>query len=114
MSYTIPNHRTGDTWKGIKNITIFRMGSALNLLSAVARMQVRHQTDAPHLLEFSSENGTILFLDAENGILNIPPVLVDIPVGNYLWDLEITLASGEVKTFISGDWNIISDITKKS
>jgi hypothetical protein len=112
MSYTIPKHRTGDTWKGIKNITIFRMGSALNLLSAVAKMQVRHQTDAPHLLEFTSENGTILFNDAENGVLSIPQVLVDIPVGNYLWDLQITLSSGEVKTFISGDWTIIPDITK--
>jgi hypothetical protein len=112
MSYTIPKHRTGDTWKGIKNITIFRMGSALNLLSAVAKMQVRNQTDAPHLIEFSSKNGTIVFTDAENGVLMIPEVLVDIPVGNYLWDLQITLSSGEVKTFIGGNWNIIPDITK--
>jgi len=112
MSYTIPNHRTGDTWKGIKNITIFRRGSALDLTDAVARMQVRHQTDSPHLIEFSSQNGTIIFTDAENGVLQIPQVLVDIPVGNYLWDLQITLSSGEVKTFIGGEWNIIPDITK--
>jgi hypothetical protein len=112
MSYTIPKHRTGDTWKGIKNITIFRMGSSLNLLSAVARMQVRHQTDAPHLIEFTSENGTITFPDPQNGVLSIPKVLVDIPAGKYLWDLQITLSSGEVKTFIGGDWTIIPDITK--
>jgi len=113
MSYIISDHRAGDTWRGINRIVIYRNGSPLDLNDASAKMQVRVQHDSPPLVEFNSINNTILFtLPLSSGEFSIPPQLVDIPAGNYRWDLELTLSSGEIKTFAAGTWRIISDITQ--
>lgn len=112
MTYTIPNHKKGDTWIGIETITINRNGQPLDLTNAKAIMQVRFQPDSPIAVEFSSDNNTILFTAPTSGILQIPSQIVDIPAGKYLWDLQIILSTGEVKTFLEGDWTILNEITR--
>lgn len=112
MIYNIPAHKAGDTWKGIAGITIFRDGSALDLTGATAKMQVRFQIDSPTVVEFSSQNNTITFIAPTSGILSIPPQIIDVPPATYLYDLEITLASGEVKTWLEGKWPINSHVTR--
>lgn len=112
MIYDIPAYKAGDTWKGIAGITITRNGSAIDLTGAVAKMQVKYQIDAPVVAEFSSIDNTILFVAPTSGILDIPSQIVDVPPATYIYDLKITLATGEVKTWLEGKWPITSHITK--
>jgi len=112
MIYNIPAHKSGDTWKGISGITIYRNGSALNLTDAKVEMQVRFQIDAPAVLEFSTDNDTIQVFAPISGIIVIPEQVVDVPPAKYQYDLKVTLPSGEVKTFLEGKWEITSHITK--
>jgi len=108
QTYNLSEYTAGDTWKGIPSITITRDGSALNLTNAHAEIHVKFQIDAPTVKLFSTSDNTILILDPpENGVIQIPPQIVNVPPSNYIWSLKVTLESGEVDTFISGHWNVI-------
>jgi hypothetical protein len=107
MTYTIPQYIAGDTWNGIPSITIHRNGIPLDLTDAYVEFKVKYQIDAPTVFSINSDDGSIIFLDSTNGILQISPQIVDVPPANYIWSLKITLASGEVDTFVSGTWNVI-------
>jgi hypothetical protein len=110
--YDIPAHKAGDTWKGIAGITISRNGSAIDLTNATAKMQVRFQIDSPVVLEFSSDDDTIMFVNPTSGILDIPAQIVDVPPATYVYDLKLTLSTGEVKTWLEGKWPITSHVTQ--
>ena len=108
MTYNLPQHTAGDTWCGISGITIVRNGLPLDLTDAKAKINVKFQIDSPLILEFDTENGSMIILSPPtSGIIQVPPQIVDIPPANYIWSLKITLASGEVDTFVSGQWNIV-------
>jgi hypothetical protein len=111
-TYVIPKHRRGDTWNGINSIVITSDGSPVNLTGASIKMELREDIDAPVALTLSTEDGTIVINDPLQGTLTIPPILIDIPFGNYLYDLQITFANGVVKTYLLGTWEIVADITK--
>jgi hypothetical protein len=107
-TFDLSQHTAGDTWNGIPSITITRNGSALNLTGAKAEIYVRFQIDAPTVAYFTTENNSILILNpTTNGVLQVPPQIVDVPPANYIWSLKITLASGEVDTFVTGKWPIV-------
>jgi hypothetical protein len=107
-SYSVPQHIAGDTWKGISDITITRNGSAIDLTGAYAEFNVKYQIDAPTVVQFNTTNGTMMLVQpASSGQLIIPPQIVDVPPGNYIISLRVTLSSGEVDTFLTGNWPIV-------
>jgi hypothetical protein len=110
MIYNIPSHRRGDTWGGINSITFTVNGSALPLTGAAVKMEFREDIDAPPILTLSTETSSIVIGQAP-GVLQIPPKLINIPFGKYQYDLQITFANGVVKTYMSGTWEIVPDIT---
>lgn len=111
MTYDLTEYITGDTWKGIPNITIMRDGIPLDLTDAYIEFQVKFQIDAPTVFKITSDDGSIIILDpAIEGNIQIPPQIVNIPPANYIWSLKITLETGEVDTFVSGHWNIIKTV----
>jgi len=112
MSYAIPDQRTKETWKGIPSLTIYRNASSLDLTNAYIEMQVRTQYDAPAVITFSSTNGGIIISNPTQGFFYFPPQVINAPIGNYVWDLKVTLQTGEIKTFWSGTWKINPTITK--
>jgi hypothetical protein len=112
MLISIPAHKTGDTWGGIPNINFVRKGIPLNLTGASIKMQVRLSNDSPTVLELSNSNGGIIITNPLNGQITIPPKLINIPVGNYKYEIKIHLSNGETKTFIEGTWSITEEITK--
>jgi hypothetical protein len=108
MTYDIPQHTSGDTWKGIPAITISRNGSALDLTGAYAEMHVKFQIDAPNVVSFTTTNSAIrIITPATSGILQIPARIISVPPANYIWSLVVTLSSGEVDTFVTGKWPIV-------
>jgi hypothetical protein len=108
-AYQISPHITGDTWRGIPLITL----SAVNLTDAVVKMQVRYQIDSPSVIDFSTENNTIVIVEpATDGKISLPEQIVSIPVGVYQYDIKVIFPTGRVKTYFRGNWSIISHCTR--
>ncbi len=90
----------------------------IDLTDATARMQVRQnltdRTLAPLLNLTTPETtpGGLVISDAANGRIEIQQIdVVDIPVGGYFYDIEITFPSGFVQTYIFGAWQILDEVT---
>lgn len=112
-SYQISPHVTGDTWRGISLITLQQNGSAIDLTNAVVKMQVRFQIDSPSVIDFSTEDNTIVIKEpATNGNISLPEQIVSIPVGTYQYDIKVIFPTGRVKTYFRGIWPIISHCTR--
>jgi hypothetical protein len=108
MTYNLPQQNAGDTWQGISAITITRNGSALDLTGAYAEFLVKFQIDAPTMVSLDTIKGGVTILSpASAGIITIPPQIIDIPPAIYQWALVVTLSSGEVDTFVNGNWSIV-------
>jgi hypothetical protein len=108
QTYNLSEHTSGDTWKGIPEITISRDGTPLDLTDSHVEFHVKFQIDAPTVFKITSDDDSIIILDpATGGNIQIPPQIVNIPPANYIWSLKITLATGEVDTFVIGHWNIV-------
>jgi hypothetical protein len=106
--YNLSQHIAGDTWRGIPNININRNDIPLDLTDAHVEFHVKFQIDAPTVFKISSDDGSIIILNPPtDGDIQIPPQIVDIPPANYIWSLKITLPTGEIGTFVSGNWNIV-------
>jgi hypothetical protein len=112
MTYRIPPHRRGDTWDGINSITISVNGSPVNLTGSTIKMEFRQSVDYPVVLTFSTTDGTIEFVNPANGVIRIPAQKIEVPFTTYQYDLQVTFPNGTVKTFMSGTWEIVPDITE--
>jgi hypothetical protein len=100
----------GDTYKGAA-FEIIVNGTPLILTGAQIAMMVRKVRKNNPVISINLGSG-ITITDAVNGKFRIDEQIfsVDRP-GNYLYDIQITLASGVVKTYIKGDFIITGDIT---
>lgn len=113
ISYNIPDHISGDTWDGIKEIGIQTNSIPANLDGAFIQMKVRLSIDSPTVLELNTDNGDIQILSPSLSSFSIPPRIVDIPTGNYIYAIKIDFSDGTSKTEVAGDWNIITTATKQ-
>jgi hypothetical protein len=112
--YDFPVHIQGDTWKGLTSVTFTNKGSAIDLTNSVVKMQVRLSIDSPSVLDLSTDNnGGITFIQPlSSGTISIPPKVVNIPVGNYNYDLKVIYPSGYTKTYFKGLFPVISHFTR--
>jgi hypothetical protein len=113
ITFDINSHISGNTWDGIPSISFLRNSIPLSLSGAYIHMQVRQSIDSPVVLDLDNINGGIMInTPALSGIVTIPPQIVDIPVGNYIYDLKLILSSGETKTYMGGKWTILPKVTR--
>jgi hypothetical protein len=113
ITYNLPDHIAGDTWDGIPSVTVQLNGSARNLTNALIKMQVRLAIDSPVVLELSTTNSLITILQPPlSGTFSVPPQIIDIPTGKYIYDIKITFNTGEVKTELGGSWFIAPHVTR--
>lgn len=112
MTYTIPAAKRGDTWDGINSIAIAVNGAPINLTNAIVKMEFRQSIDSPVTLTLSTSTSSILITNALSGVIQIPPKKVEMPFGDYMYDLQVTYPTGVVKTYMSGTWEITPDITE--
>ena len=108
-NYNFPDHIKGDTFVGTQ-FTIQVNGSPLNLTNVSIEMMLRKSETSPVALKLTKGSG-ITVNNAAAGIFSIDEQIIDIPSAKYLYDIEITLPNGEVKTYIGGTFKIIQDIT---
>lgn len=97
----------GDTFK--KTLTFTDVsGNALNLSTATIKMQIRKKAGEPVLQTLSINNG-IVVSGTNNVVFN---KVIDIEGGTYRYDIEVTFQSGVVRTYVSGQFKVMDDITR--
>lgn len=111
MSYNF-THIKGDTFDQVP-FSILLNNVPINLTGAVIRMQLRSECGGLVALSLTSvANAGITITNAIGGLFKINKQIIDIPAGNYSYDLEIHFSDGTVKTWLSGSFLIECDITR--
>jgi hypothetical protein len=84
-----------------------------SLVDAVIRMQLRKEYGGiPALSLTSVDNAGLTITNAINGLFKINKQIINICPYNYLYDIEIEFGDGSIKTYISGNFLIKSDVTR--
>lgn len=117
--YDFDERKRGDSFPSLDIAKIEQpAGTPLEVTSAI--MQVRHGQTGAVLLEWDSEAdpATITITGAGSNIVTLAAksaeVMADIPVGVHVYDLEVTLATGETITPIGGAFPISKDISRRA
>jgi hypothetical protein len=111
MSLNFQNIK-GDTFEQV-NFEVKINGDAVDLTDAVIRMQLRKEYGGVVGLSLTSvANAGITITDAVNGLFKINKQVINIPPYNYIYDIEIHFDNGDVKTWISGNFQILNDVTR--
>jgi hypothetical protein len=104
--------KRGDTFDEVL-FELKKDGTAIDLTGAIIKMQLRKAAGGPIFLEFTSVSSAgITITDASAGKFKINSVIINLEANVYLYDIEITFASGEVRTWVSGQFTILNDITR--
>ena len=103
----------GDSWSG-KTLQINLNGVPLNLTGASVLMQLKKSgSDDVSAFEFSTANGRIFITNpTTTGFFTINETVINIIPREYVYDMQITLASGKVVTPIGGKFTIESDVSR--
>lgn len=106
-------HIKGDTFDEVA-FQLKINDSAVNLTGAVIKMQLRKcYTDTNAALSLTSVSSAgITITNASEGRFKINSQIIDIEVYNYVYDIQITLSSGVVKTYVQGGFNITNEVTR--
>jgi hypothetical protein len=106
-------HTKGDTFSLVA-FRIKKNGTDINLTGATIRMQLRkNYEDVSAALSLTSVSSAgITITDAATGQFKINTQIINIEVYNYVYDIEIALSSGEVKTYIKGGFNVTPEVTR--
>ena len=106
-------HIKGDTFDEV-DFQLKINDAAVNLTGATIRMQLRkNYSDTSAALSLTSASSAgITITNASEGRFKINTQIIDIPVYNYVYDIQITLSSGVVKTYVQGGFNITNEVTR--
>jgi len=105
------SHIKGDTFDEVA-FSIKINNIALDLTGATIKMQLKKSSDSPASLSLTSASSAgITITSPSAGLFKINEQIIDIEVFNYAYDIQLTLASGVVKTYVSGTFNITKEIT---
>lgn len=114
FKYDFKNIRRGDTYKGaelrVNNIT---QGIPIDLTGVSIRMQMKrlHNDRGQVFKELSTANGLMTITDPTDGKFTINAFNMNIPAGQYQYDIEFTFTGNIVQTYIFGTWVVVEDVT---
>jgi hypothetical protein len=102
----------GDTWQGL-TIEFLIDSVAVNLTGASILMQLRKTfCDNTVALEFSTDDGSIVIDNPSTGHFSIEPIIISISPRQYVYDTQLTLASGRVITLLEGNFTVTPTVTR--
>lgn len=104
------SHKRGDTYNGAE-FTITVNSSPLDLTGASFLCQFKSTPLSAPVLTFTLGAGISLVTPAA-GVFKFDSQIINLPAGSYVYDVQITLANGTVKTYISGTMTIIEDVSR--
>ena len=107
------SHIKADTFDQV-NFELKVNNVAKDLTGATIRMQLRTNADntTPALSLTSVGSAGITITSPVSGLFRINAQIIDIPVYDYEYDIEIRFADNTVKTYISGIFSITQEITR--
>jgi hypothetical protein len=107
------SHIKADTFDQV-NFELKINNVAKNLTGAIIRMQLRtNPNDTTPALSLTSVGGAgITITSPTAGLFKINSQIIDIPVYDYEYDIEIKFADNTVKTYVQGIFSITQEITR--
>ena len=111
--YTIPACVTGDTFPSlvVDSITVSGVAPA-NTLASV-RMDIRTTPTASTASKaLTSAGGDITIDSAANWGFTVEPFAIALTARTYYYDIETTDSSGTVRTYLTGTWKVVQDVTR--
>lgn len=96
----------GDFW--VESFALTLDNVAINLSTAQVLIEVKQGCSNTVLFTASIGNG-ITISGAGSNVINVSK-LVNLDAGNYEYILKVTYATGIVKTYIWGNYNVYTDI----
>jgi len=96
-----------DTFNGVR----FTLSPVTDLTGASIRTQFRRGGKKNQVEKDISIGSGITVEDLVNGVFVWDSFIMDFAVGTYNYDVEITFASGEVKTYVEGTIAVTQDTT---
>jgi len=95
--------KKGDTFNGVS----FTISPVIEITSA--KMQIKKTSYATDtILELSSDDST---LEIGDSVITIPAQIFNITASNYVYDIQMTLSNGYVKSWISGQFIVKQTVT---
>lgn len=101
-TYNFPEHRSTDTFEGV-SFTINVNGTPLDLTGASIKATFVQNFKQTFTLTSPTH---ITITDASNGTFEIDQQVIGWEPGTYNYNIQITLVSGVIKTYIKGVWVI--------
>lgn len=95
---------TGTTWRGM-TLTLTQSGSPVDITGALIEMEVKRNHCSDSVLEFSTNDGTIVINNPTLGKFYFPSRYIDITPTTYNFACKMTL-NGNVDQIFSGTWTI--------
>jgi hypothetical protein len=105
-------HYSGDSFLGINFQLFDEADVAVDLTGATALLQLRKNYGLPVALEWKSSDNTIEITGNTVKLLPRTATVMSIEAYKYFYDLQVTHASGEVRTYVIGKFSILNDITR--
>jgi hypothetical protein len=106
-------HTKGDTFSEVA-FEVKKNTVAINLTGATIKMQLRkNYIDVASILAFTSVASAGITITAPTlGQFKINAQIIDIEVYNYVYDIQFTLSTGEVRTYVKGGFNVTPEVTR--
>lgn len=112
---------TGDTWckpdgsaPEVFRIRIVTNGVAAAPAAALVHVRIQFKTDPANDtadLELTDADG-ITVTSLPNWEFEITPRVMDLPAGQYFFDVETEDADGMIKTYLKGKLPVLGDVTR--
>jgi hypothetical protein len=102
----------GDTWNGFPSITVSNRIAPGDLASVKMAFKLNPKSTMP-TLELTSGNADITISDPSNWVFTINPGRYELPIGQYVWQIETTDDStpAYVETLMEGIGEVLSNYT---
>jgi len=103
-------HIRGDTYRGaIFTITV--NNEPLDLTNATILCQFKKSASFNPALTWTELNGITIINTPLHNQFKFNSQIIDIESGNYVYDIQITLNSGDVVTYIKGNLTLVESVS---
>lgn len=96
-----------DTFNGAR----FTLSPATDLTGATIQTQFRKSSKTNPVIKDISTTSGITVENLVNGVFVWDSFVMTFDVGTYYYDVQITFASGDVKTYVEGTMQVTQDTT---
>ena len=100
----------GTTYNGAE-FTVTVNGQPMDLTGATIKMELKLFKESEPDKTFTTADGSMTISATTPGVFYITPQIIDIPAGNYRFDIRFFFLDGTIKTYCEGTWKILQNVT---